>query len=597
MGRVKYLQKRWLIFAKRIKKRLGIPGTVLWLSLFTGIFGGTIAIILKNLLHFTTSMLGHAFPYAQVNYLYLAFPLAGIVLTSLYVSRVVNDNLSHGVSIALKSMCVKGGRLKRHNMYSSMIASSITVGFGGSVGLEAPIVLTGSAVGSNLARFFDLTPKYTRLLLACGATAALAAIFKAPVAGMVFAVEVLMLDLTATAVLPLLVSAATGTVLSLLFLGEDVMFRVTTTASFELTNIPFYVIAGALAGLLSVYFLRVSRWVENLCRRVNRLWVKSLTGGVLLGGLILIFPVFYGEGYESIKSLIENNPVSLFSQSPLFGLLEAHRWLLPILLAAVILLKVIAATLTTGSGGVGGLFAPSLFVGAFFGFTIAYLVNTYGGGHLPVANFTLAGMAGVMTGVMHAPLTGIFLIAELSSGYTLLIPLMITASLSYLTVRRFEAYSVYTKPLADKGMLLTHNKDKFALQRINWKSMIDKDISTISITATLREYTKIIAVSKRNLFVVLDKENLFAGLLVMDEHREILFRPELYDLVRVKDLMIEPSVFVYNTDSGEDIIRKFRETNNFNMPVITHARRYIGFISKAKMLSAYKDFIASESED
>ena len=579
-----------------IKTHLGIPNAVLLLSLFTGIFGATVAIIIKNLLHFTTNILSTAFPEAQLNYINLAFPFIGIVLTMLFVTRIVHDDLSHGVSIVLKSMCKSGGKLRPHNMYSSMIASSITVGFGGSVGLEAPIVLTGSAVGSNLAQFFNLSPKYTRLLLACGSTAAMAAIFKAPIAGIVFAIEVLMLDLTAAAILPLLISAATGTVLSILFLGENVMFNISSTPSFLVGNIPFYIVLGILAGLVSVYFLRILRWVEKKFRTLRNPWLKAIIGGTLLGGLILIFPVFYGEGYESINILLNGNGMELFRHSPLYKFMENDIFFF-IFLGTVVFLKVVASALTTASGGVGGVFAPSLFVGAFLGFFIAKVSNTYLGLDLPLINFTLAGMAGVMTGVMHAPLTGIFLIAELSTGYNLLIPLMIASSLSYITVRRFEKYSVYTKSLADKGDLITHNKDKFAMQEMDWKKLIDRNISTLPIMATLREYTKSISESKRNLFVVLDKNELFAGLLVMDEHRDILFHPDLYDKILVKDLMIEPEMFIYDTDSGEEVIRKFKETDNFNLPVISTDRCYIGFLSRAKVLTAYKDFIAEESED
>lgn len=567
------------------------------LSLFTGIFGATVAIIIKNLLYFTTNILSTAFPEAEFNYLYLAFPFVGIVLTMLYVTRVVKDNLSHGVSIVLRSMCKTGGKLRSHNMYSSMIASSITVGFGGSVGLEAPIVLTGSAVGSNLAQFFNLSPKYTRLLLACGSTAAMAAIFKAPIAGIVFAIEVLMLDLTAFAVLPLLISAATGTVLSILFLGENVMFNVPLTGSFLLKNIPYYILLGILAGLVSVYFVRVLRFIEGKFKKIENKWLKAAVGGLLLGGLIFVFPVFYGEGYESINILLNEGSHELLKNSPLYSLFD-YKLIFFLFLIAIVFLKVVAAALTTASGGVGGVFAPCLFVGAFLGFFIAEIFNTYlGYEFLPVVNFTLAGMAGVMTGVMHAPLTGIFLIAELSTGYNLLIPLMITSSIAYICVRQFEKHSVYTKSLADAGDLITHNKDKFALKEIDWRRLIDQNISTINVNASLREYTQCIAGSKRNLFVVLDDNGLFAGLLVMDSHRDIIFNTELYDTVKVKDLMIHPEVFIYDTDSGETVIRKFKETNNFNMPVITNDHHYIGFLSKAKMLTAYKDFIAEESED
>ncbi|MBO4481558.1 MAG: chloride channel protein [Bacteroidales bacterium] len=578
-----------------IKRRFSNTAIVLILSFFTGILGGTAAIIIKNLLHFTVSSLNIAQATTEMKYIYLAFPLIGIILTSIFVTRFVRDDISHGVSIVLKALSRSDGKLRPHNMYSSMIASSITVGFGGSVGLEAPIVLTGSAIGSNLARSFNLSAQNTRLLLACGSAGAMAAIFKAPIAAIVFAIEVLMLDFTAASLLPLLISAATGTVLSLLFLGEDVMLSITNLDTFHLENIPFYIVLGILTGLTSIYFLRTSRLIERLFKKIKCRYVKAIIGGSLLGGLIFLFPVLYGEGYENINDLL-NNPSMLLNGSPLAGLTE-HHWIFITCIAAIILVKVIATSLTTSAGGNGGTFAPSLFVGAFVGFFLAEVVNVYTGMSVPYINFVLAGMAGVMTGVMHAPLTAIFLIAEISTGYTLLIPLMITAACSYITVNPFERHSIYSRQLAEKGTLRTHNKDKFALQKIDFMSLIDKNILTVPIHSTLREYTQYIAKSKRNIFVVLDKDDKFQGLLLMDEHRDMIFRQDLYDLVNVSDLMYIPDVVVYDTDTGEEIVEKFKKTRNFNLPVITKDRTYLGFLSKATVLGAYQSVIASESED
>lgn len=580
-----------------LKNHFGISAILLILSFFTGIFGATVAIIIKNLLHLNVSLLGRVFPSGQFNYAYLAFPLLGILLTLIYIRFFVKDNINHGVSIALKAMGKSKGKLRAHNMYSSMIASSITVGFGGSVGLEAPMVLTGSAIGSNLGRLFNLSTKNTVLLLACGSTAALAAVFKAPIAAIVFSIEVLMLDLTSVALLPLLISAATGTVLSTLFLGENVMFSECFTAPFKISNIPFYLLLGLLAGAVSVYFLRVLRTVEKIFTKISKQYLRALIGGLLLGVMILFFPVFYGEGYENLNTLLQGKSFSLFQSSPFYPLLENYHILFVVFLVGVVLLKVIATAITTGAGGIGGAFAPSLFVGAFTGFLLVEVCNYYFKLDLPYINFILAGMAGVMAGVMHAPLTAIFLIVELSTGYSLLIPLMITASISYLSVFPFEKHSIYTRKLAEKGELKTHNKDKFAMRQLNIEKLLDTDILTIPIRSSLRDYTAYIAKSKRNLFVVLDENDTFAGLLVMDEHRDILFNQELYDLVRVQDLMIQPDVFVYDTDKGEEIVQKFQKTNNYNLPVITKDKKYIGFLSKATVLAAYKNVIASESED
>lgn len=572
---------------------------VLLLSVVIGVLGAAAAIIIKNLLFFTTQMLSQAFPMAKVNYLYLIFPPIGILLTLLFVRRCVRDNLSHGVSIVLKAICKSDGKLRLHNVYSSMISSAITVGFGGSVGLEAPMVLTGSAIGSNLGRFFRLNAKQTTLLLACGSASAMAAIFKAPIAAIVFTFEVLMLDLTGTAILPLLISAVTGTVMSLLFLGNNVMFNINATKTFFLSNIPLYILLGVLCGLISVYFLRVSRWMEKQMKRIRMPYVRALLGGLGLCMLIFLFPVFYGEGYESISQLLKGgmqNYTVFFKGSPLAGFFS-NQYLFLIGLACIILFKVFATTFTTAAGGIGGVFAPTLFIGAYVGFLVAVLAQMVTGHQIPYVNFILAGMAGIMAGVMQAPMTAIFLIAELSTGYNLLIPLMVTSAFSYLCVHPFETYSVYTRPLAEKGDLKTHNKDKFALRKLDWHKLIDHDIKTIPLHSTLREYVQTISNSKRNIFVVIDKEDTFAGLLVMDDHRETIFKQELYDLVRVDDLMMMPDTFLYDEDTATVALEKFNKTGNFNMPVITKDRKYVGFVNKTHFLAEYQRFVASESED
>lgn len=594
------INRKFLSFIARIRrfiiKHFSQRATILILSVIIGLLGAAAAIIIKNLLYFTTKALSNAFPEAQINYFYLAFPTIGIILTLWFVRRVVKDDLSHGVSIVLKSICKNDGKLRFHNIYSSMVSSAITVGFGGSVGLEAPIVLTGSAIGSNLGRFFHLNAKNTTLLLACGSTAAMAAIFKAPIAAIVFAFEVLMLDLTGSAILPLLLSAATGTVMSLLFLGDNVMFDIAQTQAFHLINIPFYILIGLLSGVISVYFLRVSRWIEKWMNKLNNCYFRAIVGGLLLSALIYFFPVFYGEGYDSLNLLLKGSYEQLLNNSPFYGVMN-HHVIFMLCIGGIILIKVFATTFTTSAGGIGGVFAPTLFIGAFTGFIVAEFIHHNFGINVPYVNFILAGMAGVMTGVMQAPLTAMFLIAEISTGYTLLIPLMITAACSYLCVFPFEKYSVYTRPLAEKGDLKTHNKDKFALRKLKWNKLLDTDIQTIPVHSSLRMYTDVIAHSKRNLFVVIDENNLFSGLLVMDDHREVIFKQELYDKIHVEDLMIEPEVFIYEDDTAATVLAKFIKTGNFNMPVITRDRKYIGFVSKAKFLAVYQNFVASESED
>jgi len=578
------------------KHTLGISNTILLLSFFTGVFGATSAIIIKNLLHFTASFLANAFPHAQHNYFYLAFPLLGIIITIVFVTRVVKDDLSHGVSKVLGAISKDNGMLKSHNMYSSMVASSITVGFGGSVGLEAPMVLTGSAIGSNLARYFKMSPKNTVLLLACGCTAAFAAVFKAPIAALVFAVELLMIDFTAATVLPLMIAAASGIVLSILFMGHDLLFFVSAD-TFNVKLVPYYLILGIFTALISLYFLRTLRTVEQWFSKIKRKYLKGIFGGLILGGLIFFFPMFYGEGYIYIKEILSSNaPELLFKSSPLFSFTHFPYLFLGLVLA-IILLKVIATSVTTASGGVGGTFAPSLFIGGFCGFFVAHTLNLFFGLQLPYFHFVLAGMAGIMSGVMLTPLTAIFLTAELSSGYSLLIPLMITSSISYLIVSPIEKYSLYGKKLAEKGELKTHNKDYFAMRKVDWLALIDRDIAVIPAHSSLRDYTRIIAQSTRNLFVVADEQQKFAGLLVMDYHRETIFDQSKYDTLFVEDLMIEPEEFVYENDSTRTVIEKFKRTGNYNLPIIDSDRTYIGFLSRAKVLTAYQDFIAEESRD
>lgn len=582
-----------------LSERMSVQNTLLLLSFFTGVFGATAAIVVKNLLHFTVSTLHNAFPEAEQNYLYLAFPLMGILLTIFFVSRIIRDNISHGVSIVLKSISKSNGKLRGHNMYSSIVASSLTVGFGGSVGLEAPMVLTGSAIGSNLSKLFNLNAKNTTLLLACGCTAAIAAVFKAPVAAIVFAIEVLMIDFTAASILPLLVSAATGTVLSMLFLGKGVMLEITSIVPFSTSNVLFYIILGIFTAGVSIYFLRISRFVEKLIHKIKSKYLKGIVGSIFLGLLIFLFPVFYGEGYESIPYLVQGQTTLLFKNSPIFHYFTSFdsNFLFIIYLGLIILIKVFASSLTLGSGGIGGVFAPSLFIGAFSGYFIASISNLYLGTSLPAANFVLAGMAGVMAGIMHTPVTSIFLIAEMSSGYGLLIPLMITSSVSFLLVKPFEKHSIYSKKLAEQGELKTHNKDKFAMHKLNWHKLIDTNILTISKECTLRDYTHLIAKSTRNLFVVVDDQNHFVGMLCMDDHREIIFKQEMYDEIKVSDLMFYPDTVALYKDSGEEIIKKFKESGHYNLPVIDEDQKYIGFLSKAHTLTAYKDFIAEDSED
>jgi len=410
---------------------------------------------------------------------------------------------------------------------------------------------------------------------------------------LVFAIELLMIDFTAATVLPLMVAAATGIVLSILFMGNNVMFLVSPDA-FIIKNVPYYILLGVFTAGISIYFLRTLRTIESWFAKIKRKYLRGIIGGTLLGGLIFFFPMFYGEGYISINEILSTNmPEKIFLHSPLYSFTQLPLLFLGLVLA-IILLKVIATAVTTASGGVGGTFAPSLFIGGFCGFFVSHCLNLFFGLQLPYLHFILAGMAGIMSGVMLTPLTAIFLTAELSTGYSLLIPLMITSSISYLIVSPIEKYSLYGKKLAEKGELKTHNKDFYAMRKVDWRNLIDNDVVTISIHSTLREYTNIVAKSKRNLFVVINEQQKFTGLLVMDFHREVIFDQTRYDTLFVEDLMIEPEEFVYEEDSTKTVLDKFKRTGNDNLPIIKEDRTYVGFLSRAKVLSAYQDFIAEE---
>ncbi len=569
---------------------------LLILSLIIGILGALSAVILKNLVFYTASFLKNSFSPEDFNYLYLGFPVVGIFLTVLFVKYIVRDKINHGISRILWSISRNNSEIKKHNTWSSLIASTFTVGFGGSVGLEAPIVLTGSAIGSNVGQLFNLDNRSKTILLACGAAGAMAAIFKAPIAAIVFAIEVLMIDLTMSSLLPLLIASVAGTSVSYFLLGKSVMFSYLVQTPFELRNIPYYLALGIFAGFISVYFTKMAMFIEAQFKKIDKLYVKLIIGGCSLGLLIFIFPLLYGEGYESLSAMLNQRYEELLYNT-VFWEFRSNSWILLGFLFLVLIFKVFAMAITNGAGGNGGIFAPSLFMGGIAGFFVAIFIKTVLKIDIPVENFVLAGMAGVMAGVMHSPLTAIFLIAELSGGYNLFIPLMITSSVSYLTVMPFEPHSIYTKRLAAKGELTTHHKDKAALSKINIVEIIENNFSPILKTATLRDLVSAISKSKRNVFPVLGENDKFEGVVYLDEIRDIIFNPEKYDSVMVKDLMFMPEATITPNENMADVVRKFRKTGYYNMPVIDENGKYLGFISRANLYTNYKDIIESISED
>lgn len=568
---------------------------VLFVSFLIGIFTALAALILKTLIHFIQSLLTSNFLTEGANYLYLVYPAVGILIAGLFVKYVVRDDISHGVTKILYAISQRKSFIKLHNVYTSVIASSVTIGFGGSVGAEAPIVLTGAAIGSNLGRAFKLEQKYLMLLIGCGAAGAIAGIFKAPIAGLVFVVEVLMLDLTTFTVLPLLVTSVTAATLSYLTMGTKAMFSYAHADVFMLERIPYVILLGIFCGLVSLYFTRAMNWIENIFRKLSY-WQKYALGASILSILIFLLPPLYGEGYDTINALIggSHDYTSLIDNS-LFFQFKDFRWTIILFLGGVLLMKVFASSATNGAGGTGGIFAPSLFLGCIAGFVFAYILNNSELGtylpFLPEENFALMGMAGVMAGVMHAPLTGTFLIAELTGGYELLLPLMIVSICSYAFIKVFEPHSIYSMRLAKKGELITHHKDKAVLTLMNISRLIETNFQTVHPEMTLGDMVKLISRSSRNVFPVVDDENRFLGIVLIDNIRNIMFRPELYNRFSVARVMTSPPAIIALGMTMESIMKRFDETKAWNLPVVDEHGVYLGFISKSNILDVYREVL------
>lgn len=571
---------------------------ILILSFLVGISTALAALLLKFLIHLIQNFLTDNFSATGANYLYLVYPVVGIFLAGWFVRNIVKDDISHGVTKILYAISRRQGRIKRHNIWSSTIASSITIGFGGSVGAEAPIVLTGSAIGSNLGSLFKMDHRTLMLLVGCGAAGAVAGIFKAPIAGLVFTIEVLMLDLTMTSLLPLLISSVTAATMSYVLTGAEAMFKFSQDQAFEFERIPYVILLGIFCGLVSLYFTRAMNFAEGLFAKCQGPYRKLLLGGLMLSILIFLFPSLYGEGYDTIELLLngQNNLEwdTVMNNSLFYG----HGNMLLLYLIFIILFKVFATSATNGGGGCGGIFAPSLFLGCIVGFIFSYFSNHFEfTPNLPEKNFALMGMAGVMSGVMHAPLTGIFLIAELTGGYDLFLPLMIVSVSSYLTIIIFEPHSIYSMRLAKKGELLTHHKDKAVLTLMNIEHVVERNFATVRPDMELGELVKVISTSHRNIFPVTDNEGVLLGVVLLDDIRNIMFRQELYHRFMVRKLMTAVPARLYDTDSMERVMRTFDETQAWNLPVVNVEGKYLGMVSKSKIFNAYRDVLVQFSED
>ncbi|WP_372649759.1 chloride channel protein [Draconibacterium sp.] len=565
------------------------------LSLIVGLLSGLAALLLKNLIHFVAEELTEVISVEGFNYLYLLYPFIGIMLTVLFVRYIIRDDIGHGVSKILYSISKKSSKLRPSKTYSSMIASSLTIGFGGSVGSEAPIVLTGASIGSNLARIFKLRYKYITLMVGCGAAGAIAGIFNAPMAGIVFTLEVLMLDLTMAFLIPLLISAVSATVISYFFMGEGVMLHFDQVTPFHINMIWIYILVGIFTGLLGIYFTRGTMFLEKRFGTINNWFVRVLIGAVTLGILIFIFPPLWGEGYTSINSVFNNQGADLLNNS-IFFQWKDNPYIVLLVLAGILIFKVFAMSATTGSGGNGGIFAPTLFTGAIAGYFLVFLLNTFFDLGVPENNFALAGMAGMMAAVMHAPLTGIFLTAEITGGYGLFIPLLITSTVAYVTIMRFEPHSIYTKHLAQTGDLITHHKDKAILRSMEVKKLIENDFEIISPDASLRDLVKSISKSNRNLFPIVDEDGYLKGMVKLSKVKHLIFEHELYDQVMVKDLMFMPEFYISSKDNMETVAKKFETSNRYNLAVIDDGK-YLGFISRAVVFSNYRKTLEYFSHD
>ena len=569
------------------------------LSFFVGLFAAIAAYCLHWLIKQIQLLLTAGFSISSFNWLYLVFPVVGIYLTSLFVRYIVKDNISHGITRVLYAISSKRSRLKGHNCWSSVVASAITIGFGGSVGAEAPIVLTGSAIGSNLGQLFKLDNRTLMLLVGCGASAAIAGIYKAPIAGLVFTLEVLMVDLTMASLLPILIACVTATCFTYIFVGTESMFTFHIDEAWVIERVPASVLFGVFCGLISLYFMRTMTACENMFAAMkNHTYLRLIVGGVILSSLIFLFPSLYGEGLSSVNILLNGETESDWSQILNNSLFYGHNHLLVLYIGLVLFTKVFATSATNGSGGCGGTFAPSLFIGAFGGFFFARLWNIYQVGiYIPEKNFTLLGMAGVMAGVMHSPLTAMFLIAEITGGYQLLLPLMIVCISSYLTINIFEPHSIYGMRLARQGKLITHHTDRSILTLMNLESIIDKDYIAVRPDMQLGDLVHAISRSHTSFIPVLDAGGSLVGEIDVTKIRHIMFRTELYQKFSVAQIMTQSPATLRRNDPMEEVMGKFDKTDAAFLPVLDENNKLLGFISRTRMYAMYRQMVADFSTE
>ena len=585
---------------RRFLGRLSEDHEMIVLSLIVGVIAGLAAVLLKTVIHLiqqliTSNLVGSGW---LSNVLYLVYPGLGMLLALVFTRYVIRDNIGHGVTKVLLAVSKHDSHIRAHNTWSSLFASSVTIGLGGSVGAEAPIVYTGAAIGSNLGSYMGLSYKNVTTLLGCGAAAAVAGIFNAPLAGVLFTLEILLFNISMTTMMPLMISTVSATVVSYILLGANTPFQC-TLSPFNMWNIPFYIALGIFGGLFSLYFTRTTMWLEDSIGKMNSVWLKWILCSIGLGILIFVFPVLYGEGYGSLGVLLNGGDIDLTSTSVL-GIFWHSKWAVPALFFLVLVLKVFSMTLTNAGGGVGGTFGPTLFVGAIAGFVVARTLNLIFEGYgiaVPEQNFVLVGMAALMAGVMQAPMTAIFLIAEISGGYELFLPLIITAAISFGTTRLFEKYSIYTKRIAHSGELLTHDNDKAVLTLLNIRSIVKDKYPRVRENDDFKCLIKIISQDDSAVMAVVDNDDYFKGLIDLDHIRKYLFRADLYRSLHVADIMEQPVAIVYLDERMSSVMDKFDRTGAWRLPVLDTDGRYKGFVSRSRILTAYRSELKAISSD
>jgi CIC family chloride channel protein len=586
-----WLKRLYQFIIYYLRTKLSRVQYIMLVATLVGLFSGLMAVLLKTFVHY----LQHWIKEIHISrFAYLLFPALGLLITVFIVRHFFGAQIEKGIAMVLRAIARRSSFIPFSHTYLHVITSSVTVGLGGSAGLEAPIVATGSAIGSNIARISDLNYRERTLLIACGAAAGIAAVFNAPIAGVIFAIEVLLTETIVSYFIPLIISSVVGALCSKIILAESSLFNFVLRQHFDYKNVPAYIFLGILAGLISLYYARVFKGIETKLHhwKINS-YTKAIIGGLLLMGIYFIFPPLFGEGYDSVKLVANGARGEINDNTNLFSLLNENLSLV-IFAGMIVLLKPIAAAITIGSGGNGGNFAPSLFTGAYLGFFFSRSLNTIGWFKIPEGNFSLVGMAGVLSGVVYCPLTAIFLIAEITNGYELFIPLMIVSSISFFIVKSYEPYSMDTKKLALEGQIFTHKKEKNILTSINLHEILQDKYESISIDKKLKDLVEVVKSSDKNIFAVCDAKDRFAGIIELNDIKQKLFQPEFFDKVSIRSLVKKPAAILYEDQDMHAVMEKFDITHSWYLPVLSKDKKFIGFISKTKLFNKYREILSSQ---